>query len=236
MKLVSEMRESMWAVVQVAISELEVDFVAYANDRYERFEVLLAAMELGRLLIEAAAEASRARAEQLRAHAEVARVEERLGDDLAADETPEDADLDLASRLELARRAGRRRRSSARRCSRSHRSSPARRSTPSTRTGSEPSTTVRGSSRTRQASLRVAGLCARKRLAPDEGGLFVHAHGEAEARLKGRVGRRDVASPDAVALLETQRLDRLVTAGDEAVWAPGGHQGVPEPEANSDGQ
>lgn len=63
MKLVSEMRESMWAVVQVAISELEVDFVAYANDRYERFEVLLAAVELGRLLIEAAAEASRARAE-----------------------------------------------------------------------------------------------------------------------------------------------------------------------------
>ncbi|MGA2528685.1 MAG: choline/ethanolamine kinase family protein [Acidimicrobiales bacterium] len=55
MKLVSEMREAMWAVVQVAISELEVDFVAYASDRYERFEVLLAAMELGRLLVQAAA-------------------------------------------------------------------------------------------------------------------------------------------------------------------------------------
>jgi len=55
MKLVSEMREAMWAVVQVAISDLEVDFVAYATDRYERFEVLLAAMELGRLLVQAAA-------------------------------------------------------------------------------------------------------------------------------------------------------------------------------------
>jgi thiamine kinase-like enzyme len=55
MKLVSEMREAMWAVVQVAISDLEVDFVAYASDRHERFEVLLAAMELGRLLVQAAA-------------------------------------------------------------------------------------------------------------------------------------------------------------------------------------
>jgi thiamine kinase-like enzyme len=54
MKLVSEVREAMWAVVQIAISELEVDFVAYANERYERFEVLLAAMELGRLLVQAA--------------------------------------------------------------------------------------------------------------------------------------------------------------------------------------
>jgi hypothetical protein len=45
----------MWAVVQVAILDLEVDFVAYASDRHERFEVLLAAMELGRLLVQAAA-------------------------------------------------------------------------------------------------------------------------------------------------------------------------------------
>ncbi len=57
MKLVSEMREAMWGVVQVAVSELEVDFVSYATERYERFEVLLAAMELGRLLVAAAAEA-----------------------------------------------------------------------------------------------------------------------------------------------------------------------------------
>ena len=55
MKLVSEMREAMWAVVQLAVSDLEVDFVAYATDRYERFQVLLAAMELGRLLMQAAA-------------------------------------------------------------------------------------------------------------------------------------------------------------------------------------
>jgi thiamine kinase-like enzyme len=55
MKLVSEVREAMWAVVQLAVSDLEVDFVAYATERYERFEVLLAAMELGRLLVQAAA-------------------------------------------------------------------------------------------------------------------------------------------------------------------------------------
>jgi thiamine kinase-like enzyme len=63
MKLVSEMREAMWAVVQVAISDLEVDFVAYATDRYERFEVLLAAMAFGRLLLEAAAGGAPGRAQ-----------------------------------------------------------------------------------------------------------------------------------------------------------------------------
>ena len=95
MKLVSEMRESMWAVVQVAISELEVDFVAYANDRDERFEVLLAAVELGRLLIEAGRRGVPGTGRELRAHAEVAGVEERLGCDLAPDEAPENPDRDL---------------------------------------------------------------------------------------------------------------------------------------------
>jgi thiamine kinase-like enzyme len=50
MKLVSEMREAMWGVVQLAISELEVDFAGYAAERGQRFEALLATMELGRLL------------------------------------------------------------------------------------------------------------------------------------------------------------------------------------------
>ncbi|HLN05818.1 MAG TPA: choline/ethanolamine kinase family protein [Acidimicrobiales bacterium] len=50
MKLVSELREAMWGVVQLAISELDVDFVGYATERGEHFGSLLATMELGRLL------------------------------------------------------------------------------------------------------------------------------------------------------------------------------------------
>ncbi len=55
MKLVSELREAMWGVIQLAVSELEVDFVAYATERGERFRTLLATMELGFLLEHAAA-------------------------------------------------------------------------------------------------------------------------------------------------------------------------------------
>ena len=104
MKLVSELREAMWGVVQLAISELEVDFVAYATERGERFEVLLAAMELERTARELAVRPrlTRARRRQER-EARVLRVEERLGDDLAADETPEDADLDTPPGLDLGR-------------------------------------------------------------------------------------------------------------------------------------
>jgi thiamine kinase-like enzyme len=50
MKLVSELREAMWGVVQLAISELEVDFAGYATDRSDRFQALLATMDLGRML------------------------------------------------------------------------------------------------------------------------------------------------------------------------------------------
>jgi hypothetical protein len=35
MKIVSELREAMWGVVQMAISSLEVDFTTYARDRGE---------------------------------------------------------------------------------------------------------------------------------------------------------------------------------------------------------
>ena len=67
--------------------------------------------------------------------------------------------------------------------------------------------------------------------------LFVHPHREAEAGLEGRVGRGDVASPDAVALLETERLDRLVAAGDEARAAcPAAIRLSQSRRANSDGQ
>jgi thiamine kinase-like enzyme len=54
MKLVSELREAMWGVVQVAVSELDVDFGAYAEDRAERFRALLGRIDLDRLLDSAA--------------------------------------------------------------------------------------------------------------------------------------------------------------------------------------
>ena len=49
MKLVSELREAMWAVAQLAISELEVDFVGYARQRGERFFYLVEELDLGHL-------------------------------------------------------------------------------------------------------------------------------------------------------------------------------------------
>jgi thiamine kinase-like enzyme len=49
MKLVSELREAMWAVVQIAISELDVDFHAYARERSERFFALVDEIDPGRL-------------------------------------------------------------------------------------------------------------------------------------------------------------------------------------------
>ena len=36
MRVVSDFREAMWGVLQQAISTLEVDFVAYANEHFER--------------------------------------------------------------------------------------------------------------------------------------------------------------------------------------------------------
>src|SRR4029079_11051446 len=43
--------------------------------------------------------------------------------------------------------------------------------------------------------------------------------------------RRDVGTPDAVALLEPQRVDRLVAAGDQALIPPGRPELVPESRA-----
>jgi thiamine kinase-like enzyme len=54
MKLVSEMREAMWGVVQLAISEIEIDFAAYSQHRVERFGILLSAMDLAELIAQAA--------------------------------------------------------------------------------------------------------------------------------------------------------------------------------------
>ena len=49
-KLVSELREAMWGVLQLAVSDLTVDFAAYATERGERFAHLLDAMDLPTLL------------------------------------------------------------------------------------------------------------------------------------------------------------------------------------------
>jgi thiamine kinase-like enzyme len=53
MKVMSEFREGMWAVVQQAISTLDTDFVAYADERLRNCERLAAAPEFERWLRDA---------------------------------------------------------------------------------------------------------------------------------------------------------------------------------------
>jgi hypothetical protein len=36
MRVMSDFREAMWGVVQSVVSELDVDFVAYADEHFER--------------------------------------------------------------------------------------------------------------------------------------------------------------------------------------------------------
>ena len=55
MKMVSELREAMWGVVQTAVSDLDVDFASHAARRARRFEALVDAADLGALLRLAAA-------------------------------------------------------------------------------------------------------------------------------------------------------------------------------------
>lgn len=54
MKVMSEFREGMWAVVQQAISTLDTDFVTYADERLANCERLAAAPEFERWLADAA--------------------------------------------------------------------------------------------------------------------------------------------------------------------------------------
>jgi thiamine kinase-like enzyme len=54
MKVMSELREGMWAVVQQAISRLDTDFVSYADERLTSAERLAASPELERWLVDAA--------------------------------------------------------------------------------------------------------------------------------------------------------------------------------------
>ena len=78
------------------------------------------------------------------------------------------------------------------------------------------------------AGTGVAG--AEEGVAPDEVAL-VEADGEAEPGLERGLVRRDVARPDPVALLQSQRVDRAIAAGDEAVRLARLPQRVPEGEA-----
>jgi hypothetical protein len=45
MKLVTELREAMWGVVQLAVSTLDFDFAAYTQGRADRFMTLYEAMD-----------------------------------------------------------------------------------------------------------------------------------------------------------------------------------------------
>ncbi len=54
MKMMSEFREGMWAVVQQAISTLDTDFVTYANERLANCEHLAAQPEFEQWLVDAA--------------------------------------------------------------------------------------------------------------------------------------------------------------------------------------
>ena len=68
-----------------------------------------------------------------------------------------------------------------------------------------------------QPLARTGGLGRHQRVAPDEIDLLVERDREPEPRLVRRLVRRDVARPDAVALLDPQRVDRAIAAGDHAV-------------------
>jgi thiamine kinase-like enzyme len=50
MKLVSELREAMWGVVQLTLSSLDIDFAAYSKAKSDRFMLLLEEMDLEALL------------------------------------------------------------------------------------------------------------------------------------------------------------------------------------------
>ena len=54
MKMMSEFREGMWAVVQQAISTLDTDFVAYAHERLGNCERLAAQPQFEQWLADAA--------------------------------------------------------------------------------------------------------------------------------------------------------------------------------------
>ena len=59
MRIISDLREAMWAMVQVAISDLDYDFRAYARKHFDRYTAALEDPRLPAWLAEAAPPASR---------------------------------------------------------------------------------------------------------------------------------------------------------------------------------
>ena len=57
MKVISDLREAMWGVVQAGVSSLEVDFLAYAEVHFERFRQTASRSGFDRLLEDAAVDA-----------------------------------------------------------------------------------------------------------------------------------------------------------------------------------
>jgi thiamine kinase-like enzyme len=58
MRLMSDLREAMWGVVQQGISELDFDYVSYAEEHFDRFAAAAAGVELDRWLDAAASPAA----------------------------------------------------------------------------------------------------------------------------------------------------------------------------------
>ena len=82
-----------------------------------------------------------------------------------------------------------------------------------------------------QAAEPPLGLPAAASASRPTNGALVELHREPEPRLERRVLGGDVRAPDAVALLEAERVDRLVAARDEPVLAARLPELVPEPGA-----
>jgi hypothetical protein len=52
MKIMSDLREAMWGVVQVGVSKLDFDYVGYAQKYFDRFEASVSRDEYQRWLKE----------------------------------------------------------------------------------------------------------------------------------------------------------------------------------------
>src|SRR6266404_5015874 len=157
------------------------------------------------------------------------RIEERLGGDLASDPLAEDLDLDALVGHGLRRRhvgVGDRAAdgvavAAARDAADEFAADP-------NRLRAECDGTRIGKDEAGEAALRL--LRGEEGVAPDEVAL-VELDGEPDPALVRRVLGRDVGAPDAVALLQPQRVDRLVAAGDEAVRPARLPERVPQPQA-----
>ena len=137
--------------------------------------------------------------------------------DLARDPLAEDLHLDRLSRLGVRRgQVGVGDRALDRVAVAAARHAPDRRALDSHRLRAERDRARVGEHEAAEPPLRL--LPREQRLAADEVAL-VELDREPEPGLERRVVGRDVGAPHAVALLEPQRVDRLVAAGDEAVVA-----------------